>query len=209
MKKKNRCESLLQKVLSCFFPSYMRENLSSFYIIRKIYKKLLKWNGIENISIVWVNDKYSSMNYEDDPNIEVVCSANSTKDMNYPQRLGVLLRADYFSKGSVLFAYIRNRDIIAYSWLHKNYDPDGDLDLISKKDFAVVGPVFVDVRYRSQGLGSKLNASIFAYMKNQDRLPVYITNQFDNIPIIKVITKQGYTLSNIIIRLRNKGLIVV
>ena len=157
-------------------------------------------NGITNITLVLVNDQYTKKEFKEYQEIATFKIIDELENFSCPTRLTRLLKCDYFTKGAVLFAIVKEKRIIASSWLHHNYDPDGDVDLLGINNYFSYGPAFVDLDYRNLGLGSRLKKHACSYAKKNGCHPIYLGNEFDNIPAIKTSIKEGFRLQNILIR---------
>lgn len=200
---------IIRNILGLFISSSRLENLSKFYLIRVVYKRLMRFNGILNITIILKNTDYIDKANTEHKNIKVVDKIEELENYKLPNRLSDLLRQNYLLKSSKLFIIIEKGKVIAYSWLHHNFEPDGDLSLLNISDYYAVGPTFVNTSYRNKGLSKDLFYSICNYANRDKRLPLYIGVQFDNIPIIRARLNTGYKLKNIIIRLKNHQNIIL
>jgi len=200
---------LKRNILGLFISKARLENLSKFYLIRVVYKRLMRLNGILNITIILKNSEYINSPPPEPNNIKLVDKIEELKNYKLPNRLCDLLTHNYFSKSSKLFIISEKEEIIAYSWLHSNFEPDGDLSLLNISNYYAVGPTFVNTSFRNKGLSKNLFHSICNYANREKRLPLYIGVQFDNIPIIKARLNTGYKLKNIIIRLKNHQNIIL
>lgn len=185
------------------------ENFSFFYIVRSIYKKLMRLNGIQNISLIFINNTYQNNNYHNDSDVSIFRKNDDLKIYSFPHRLQNDINDEYFSKGSLLFAIIKNGKVIAYSWLHNCMEPDGDIDMIDIDKYYSIGPYFTCINYRNKGLSKKLNNAICRYAKEKHQYPIFTGIQIDNIPMIKAKYKSGYKLCNVIIRLKNEKPIII
>lgn len=187
----------------------MFENLTVFSVSRFLYKKLMAAGGISNVVIVMVNHGYLEEEYRSDSNVKVFGSMQDLNEYRWGKRLDMLLRNDYFKKGSKLFAYVQNRALVAFTWLNEDFDPNGDVTLTGVQNYYIAGPTFVDRTYRGRHLSGLLKNQICAYAKRHARCPIYVVNSFDNIPIIKNNLKEGYRLRNVIIKQRKKSPIIL
>ena len=166
-------------------------------------------NGITNVVIIMINKDYITKEYKKNEGIEIFKDFDSLKDYTFGDRLKNLLQHDYFSKGSLLFAYVNQKHISGFTWCNENFDPNGDVTLLNITNYHIAGPTFVEKSHRGQGLSGKLKNSICAYAKEKTQFPIYAVNSFDNIPIIKNNTREGYKLNRLIIKLKNnKNLIL-
>lgn len=187
----------------------MLENLTRFSIIRFLYKKLMTMNGITNVVIIMINKDYITKDYRKVEGIEIFKDFDSLKEYTYGDRLKSLLQKDYFSKGSLLFAYVNQKHISGFTWCNENFDPNGDVSLLNITNYHIAGPTFVEKSHRGQGLSGKLKNSICAYAKEKTQYPIYAVNSFDNIPIIKNNYREGYRLHKVIIKQKNKEPIIL
>jgi hypothetical protein len=201
--------NFLGRLLRAIFPKARFDNLTLFYVIRVVYKQLLKLNGICNISLVLKNDNDTDHKCPEDTTIILVSNLEELKNYQIPGRLNKLLGEDYFSQGSILFFLSDNNRIVSYTWLHKDFDPDGDVSLVRDKDYYIAGPAFTEIKYRGKGLGIKLKQKIKHYAQIDRQCPIYVSNQFDNIPMLKINAKDGYKVTNVIIRLKNGEKIII
>lgn len=185
------------------------ENLTKFSITRILINRMMRLNGIRNISFVMVNDDYALSDYVADPNIITISSREILDKYSYSKRLSRLPLSKYFIKGSKLFAYLEDNRIIAYNWLHTNYDPHGELKQLKIRHYHITGPAFVEIRHRGQRLSGKLKHQICSYAKETSSFPVFAVNSFDNLPIIKSNLSERYRLKCVLIKLTNHKHIVL
>ena len=160
-------------------------------------------NGINNITLILINDRYTQEEFVNDPEIMTFKSLDELKGFSCTERLTNLYKNNYFAKGSSLFSVVKEKKIIASTWLHYNFDPDSDIDLIRINNYFLLGPTFVDLEYRNLGLSTRLKKYACYYLKNKGCYPIYLGNEIDNIPTIKTSIKAGFRLHRIIIRTRN------
>ncbi len=195
--------SIIRKFFVLFIPKIRMENFSAFYITRIVYKKLMALNGINNITLILINDRYTEEEFADDPEIMTFKSLDELENFSCTERLTNILKYNYFAKGAVLFSVVKEKKIIASTWLHYNFDPDGDIDLIGVNNYLLYGPTFVDINYRNLGLSTRLKKHACYYVNKNWCYPIYLGNEVDNIPTIKSSIKAGFRLRNIIIRTKN------
>ena len=166
-------------------------------------------NGINNITIVLVNEDLHPKDFINDPEITTFTQLEELYGFSYPERLTRLLKHNYFIKGSKLISIIKNKKIIASTWLHPNFDPEGDIGLMGIKNYFSCGPVFVDTNYRKLGLASRLLKHTCYSVRKSEVYPVYMGIEIDNTPAIKHSIKYGFKLKNIIIRIKNEEPIII
>jgi len=200
---------LLRNMIDTLIPQKKRGNLSRFYIIKYIYNKLMALNGVKNITVILVYDNFGDKVENEDDEVLLFENYNELGNLKHHERLKHDLKRNYFERGSILFAFAENEKIVASTWLHINFDPEGDIDLLKTENYYSGGPKFVEIEYRNQGLGKRLNRSICCYASKHGKYPTYLANQIDNIPTIKTSIKTGFRLSNLIIRLKRDEVLVL
>jgi hypothetical protein len=156
-----------------------------------------------------INDTYLERDYQEYKEISVFAEPESVMRFQCSQRLQKLLGLSYFKKGSKLFAVVAEDRIVAYTWLHTNYDPNGDIDRIGIKNYHIAGQTFVEIGHRGKRLSGKLKNRICKYAKENSRFPIYTVNSFDNIPIIKNNLSEHYKLKNVVIKLKKTNPLVL
>ena len=166
-------------------------------------------NGITNVLIILKNDTYTSQEYNPIENIEIFKNRNELEGYHWPARLQAYLDAGYFEQGSRLVAYVVDWHIAGFTWMHDNFDPNGDVSLLDVKEFHIAGPLFVEQSQRGKGVSGKLKNQVSAYAKENTGLPIYAVNSFDNIPIIRNNMREDYQLSNVIIKLKRRKPIIL
>ena len=195
--------SLLKKICNLIFSKRRVENFSYFYLIRNIYKRFLALNGISNITIILKNETYVNDNFDINPLIKIFTNTYNIYNLSYPERLKSIIENGYFTKRSTLFAVVIDNDIKAYSWLHPNYEPDGDIRLLDINNYYSIGPTFVRTEYRNKGFSKILYHAVCEVDKKNNKWPIYTGIEIDNIPMIKARKNSGYILQKIIIRTKN------
>jgi len=167
----------------------------------------MSFNGVKNVVLILNKKDFYDKGYEALEGCKVYHSIKEISSYSYPKRLATELGKN-FSNGSILITITKGDRIIAYSWLSKNFDPNGDLSQILNEEFCVLGSVFVEKSQRGKNLSGKMIRYASDYVQKNQGYPIFATISFDNIPSIKSFAKEGYHLSNVIIKIKS-GTIVL
>ena len=183
------------------------ENLTPFNLNRFLFKKLMSFNGLKNVVLILKKADFKNKDFEDLEDCKVFNSIKELSNYSYPKRLTLNL-VNYFNNGSILITITNEDRIIAYSWLSKNFDPNGDLNQIVNEDYCVLGSVFVVKAQRGKRLSRKMISYASDYVQKNEEYPIFATISFDNIPSIKSFVKEGFHLSNVIIKIKNDTIVL-
>ena len=180
-------------------------NLNTTAIKRYLVRYILKKYGIANILLILrfkENVRIKQMNNE----YSLFIAENNNDLAHYKISDRLVNRVHtFFKHGSRCVCIAHGNKIIAFSWFHHNYDANNDLQDIGINDYTLIGPTYVDPKYRGNKLKQHMNAVI---VDNVNTNNIICVNSFDNISSVKANYKTGFRLYKIKYKLYNENMVI-